>query len=291
MTYWELKKECLFYFESQKKILRSYTALEGSWKMASRRQEILPQPSYLHMWILSRDLLPKLHTLAPLPGNTYLLPPSAPHSPSHLINSQPLPSQPSIREHGICGGVFGFAAWTHVQKGWGGREILASQYTDSDTDICSNFCRSINPNDTLCWGNLSCLQISGCTIYRNTWAGHCFVSFTAKSKKHSVLLSKWETLCFLPRVRDTQFYCHQWETLSFTAKSERHSVYCQEWKIFSFATKSERHSVFCQEWETLSFLPRARDTQFTAKSRRHSRHPVPNIKSVWILLTSSAPVN
>ena len=241
MTYWELKKECLFYFESQKKILRSYTALEGSCKMAFRRQEILPQPSYLHMWILTRDLLPKLHTLAPLPGNTYLLPSfqplTAPHSPSHLINSQPLPSQPSIREHGICGGVFGFAAWIHVQKGWGGRENLASQYTDSDTDICSNLCWGISSHDNLCWANLS-LQISGCTIYRNTWAGHCFVSFTTKSEKHSVLL---------PPVRNTQFYCQKWETLCLLPRV--------------------KDIQFCyQKWKTLCILPRVRDTQPSTKS-------------------------
>ena len=74
-------------FESQKKILRSYTALEGSCKMAFRRQEILPQPSYLHMWILTRDLLPKLKTLAPCPATQIYCPHqplTASHSPVNL---------------------------------------------------------------------------------------------------------------------------------------------------------------------------------------------------------------
>ena len=157
---------------------------------------IAPAILSTHVCYISRWMTQATHT-CPLPGNRYLLPPiTAPHSPSHPNLSQPLSSRPSIREHGLCGRVSGFEAWTHVHKGRGGREIIASQYTDSDTGICSNLCWGISPNDALCW--LSCLQISGWTNYRSTWAGHCFVSFTTKSEK-------------------TLSFCQSEKTLSFTA--------------------------------------------------------------------------
>ena len=149
-------------------------------------------PSYTHL-PLAREQI-------------FIAPITAPHSPSHPNLSQPLPSRPSIREHGLCGRVSGFEAWTHVHKGRGGREIIASQYTDSDTGICSNLCWGISPNDDLCW--LSCLQISGWTNYRSTWAGHCFVSFITKSERHSVKCERHSVKCerhsvLLPRVKDT----------------------------------------------------------------------------------------
>ena len=80
--------------------------------MASRRQDKLP-PAILSTCVdpISRLMTQATHICPPLARqHADLLPPLAPLSPSHLLNSVPLPSHPSMQEHGICGTVLGFAA-------------------------------------------------------------------------------------------------------------------------------------------------------------------------------------